>query len=247
MENVQLQFLGSGDAFGSGGRLQSCLLVNAGELCFLVDCGATAVIAMRRYGVDPNGVRTVVLTHLHGDHFAGIPFLVLDAQLVSRRTGPLTVAGPKGTAQRVTDLMEVMFPGSSKVSRKFDLEFVEIEAKGSRTVNGIAITAETAVHPSGADSLMLRIGAAGKTIACTGDTEWTDGLISIAQNADVLIAEGYTFDKKVKFHLDYATIMEKKAALRAKRIVLNHRGADMVTRDAPAGVEFADDGMVIEL
>jgi ribonuclease BN (tRNA processing enzyme) len=93
---MELRVLGCGDAFGSGGRFNTCFHVETSATRFLIDCGASALIAMRRFGVEPNGVETVFLTHLHGDHFGGLPFLILDAQLVSRRTAPLTIAGPPG-------------------------------------------------------------------------------------------------------------------------------------------------------
>jgi ribonuclease BN (tRNA processing enzyme) len=88
---MELQFLGSGDAFGSGGRFQTCFHVTAASTRFLVDCGASSLVAIRRFGVDPNGIDAVFVTHLHGDHFGGLPFLILDAQFVSRRDKPLTL------------------------------------------------------------------------------------------------------------------------------------------------------------
>ena len=115
---VQVRFLGSGDAFGSGGRLQSCILVNHPGGRFLIDCGASAMISIRRFEVDPNSINGVFLTHLHGDHFGGLPFLILAAQLVSRRTAPLFVAGPPGLSRRLPAAMEAYFPGSSGANRK---------------------------------------------------------------------------------------------------------------------------------
>src|SRR5260221_691992 len=101
---MRLQFLGSGDAFGSGGRFNTCFHVTAAATSFLVDCGASSLIAMRRFGVDPNRIATVFISHLHGDHFGGLPFLILDAQF-SRRLAPLTVAGPPGLRQRLAEAM----------------------------------------------------------------------------------------------------------------------------------------------
>ena len=98
--SVEIQFLGSGDAFGNGGRLQACIHVQTAETQFLLDCGASAVIGMKRFGVDPSRIDWILISHLHGDHFAGIPFLILDGQF-SRRTRPLRIAGPPGVAKRV--------------------------------------------------------------------------------------------------------------------------------------------------
>ena len=73
---MRLQFLGSGDAFGSGGRFNTCMLVESEFGAFLIDCGASSLIAMRKYGIDPNRIDTVFISHLHGDHFGGLPFLI---------------------------------------------------------------------------------------------------------------------------------------------------------------------------
>ena len=96
MEPVEVQFVGSGDAFGSGGRFQTCIALRARGDLFLVDFGASSLIAMQQLGIDPNDVSKILITHLHGDHFGGLPFLLLHAQHVSKRTAPLTIAGPPG-------------------------------------------------------------------------------------------------------------------------------------------------------
>ena len=74
------------------------------------------MVAIRKWGVEPNAVSTVLVSHLHGDHFAGLPFFLLDAQLVSRRTAPLLLAGPPGFEERLMIVMEAMFAGSTKVA-----------------------------------------------------------------------------------------------------------------------------------
>ena len=122
---LRLRFLGSGDAFPSGGRLQTCLCLDGPGGRILLDCGATALVAMKRAGIDPATVGWIFLTHLHGDHFGGVPFVVLDGQFARRET-PLVVAGPPGTPDRVTAAMEVLFPGSSRVARRFATDVVEL-------------------------------------------------------------------------------------------------------------------------
>jgi ribonuclease BN (tRNA processing enzyme) len=201
---MELSLLGSGDAFGSGGRFQACLHVRAGPRQLLVDCGASSLIAMRRFGVDPVGVDAVLLSHLHGDHFGGLPFLVLAGQF-GRRTAPLVVAGPPGVAARVGAAMEVLFPGSTGVARAFGLEFVELADRRETTVGGVRVTPYGVVHPSGAPAFALRLAGEGKVLACSGDTEWTEALVDVARGADLFVCEAYFFDKPVRYHLDYRT------------------------------------------
>jgi ribonuclease BN (tRNA processing enzyme) len=97
---IQLHFLGSGDAFGSGGRFQPCLRLQSGNDSILIDCGASSLSAMKREAMNQTEVGWVLISHLHGDHFAGVPFLILDGQF-SKRTRPLVVAGPPGIRKRV--------------------------------------------------------------------------------------------------------------------------------------------------
>lgn len=247
MGKIQVQFLGSGDAFGSGGRLQTCILVKVTQSQFLVDCGASSLIAMRRFGVDPNAIEMILLTHLHGDHFGGIPFFVLDAQFISKRTQALLIAGPAGTKKRVAEAMEVMFPGSSVAQQKFPIEFVELELERPHELGEITVTPYLVEHPSGAPPLALRIACDGRIITYLGDTEWTDTLIPAAKGADLLIAESYFFEKKVKFHLDFQTLIAHLDDLRPNRLIVTHMSQDMLGRLDTLGCEYAEDGKVVEI
>lgn len=244
---VRVRFLGSGDAFGSGGRLPTCIHIESGGVQFLLDCGPSCLPAMRLSNIDPNQVEMVVLTHLHGDHFGGLPFLILDAKLISRRTVPLTVVGPSGTEQRVYQAMEVLFPGSSGADRRFTLHFAELEPGRPFEQHGVRVTSFLADHASGAPALAVRVECGGKVIAYTGDTQWTDNLIPAGRGADLLIAECYFHHKKVKYHLDYETLMEHSGELGAKRLVLTHMSQDMLGALDEVDCEWACDGREFEV
>src|SRR5262245_47048521 len=123
---MKLTVVGCGDAFGSGGRLQTSYLVEAPNTRFLIDCGATILIGLNRLGVDPNSIETIFISHLHGDHYAGLVWWLVHAQHVGKRTAPLTAVGPPGIAARFEAAAEALFPGSSRVPRRFDLRFQEM-------------------------------------------------------------------------------------------------------------------------
>lgn len=171
---VTVTFAGCGDAFGSGGRFQACIHLRQASLAapVLLDCGATSLTALRRCGLDPGEIGAVFVSHLHGDHFGGLPFLILDGQF-SGRAAPLVIAGPAGTAQRLTAAMECLFPGSSQIRRKFQVSVVQLEPGRTTEVAGILVEAFPASHPSGAPALVLRLTLGGTVIAYTGDTAWT--------------------------------------------------------------------------
>ena len=241
---VALRFVGSGDAFGSGGRLQTCMHLSGGDGAVLIDCGTSSLIGMKRDGVDPGEVSAVLLSHLHVDHFGGVPFLILDAQF-SRRTRPLLVAGPPGVRERVETAMELFFPGSMAVPRRFSVEFVELAPRTPVRVGPAAVTAFPVVHPSGAPPHALRVEYGGRTIAYSGDTEWTESLLDAARDVDLFVCEAYTFDRPVKFHLDYKTVEAQAERLGARRIILTHMGREMLTREREARFERAHDGLVV--
>jgi ribonuclease BN (tRNA processing enzyme) len=246
MEQIEIQFLGSGDARGSGGRFQTCILVRSDGETLLIDCGASSLIAMNRFGVDPSSIDRIVISHLHGDHFGGIPFLVLDGQF-ARRTRPLLVAGPEGVEERVKASMEVFFPGSSKVERKFPLSFAELSPRRETTLGSLRVTPFEGVHPSGSSSLALRIHLAGRVISYSGDTEWTEGLLDAAREADLFICEAYYFEKKIKYHLDYRTILDQLPRLECRRIILTHMSQDLLSRLGEVRIDWAEDGKKVIL
>jgi ribonuclease BN (tRNA processing enzyme) len=202
---------------------------------------------MRKVGIDPNGVHTVFVSHLHGDHFGGLPFLVLDAQFYSRRTVPLTLVGPPGFRERFAQAMELFFPGSSSVERKFRTAIREIEAGQAATINGVDVTAFLVNHACGAPPFALRFACEGKVLAYTGDTEWTETLLDVGRDADILIAEALFYERKVRHHLDYATLKANLGRIGAKRVVLTHMGPEMLARLAYVPEEVAEDGKVVRI
>ena len=240
---MRLQILGCGDAFGSGGRFHTCFHVSAGSTSFLVDCGASALIAMRRFGVDPNTIQSVLISHLHGDHFGGLPFLLLDAQFVSRRTTPLTIAGPPTLPARLQALRETMFPGSTESDLGFQLDIIELEPQ----VNGVSVTPYPVRHPSGAPSYALRCQVEHQILCYSGDTEWVPVLIEAARGADVFIAECYTFDRKVPFHTSWVSLREHLQEIGAKRVLLTHMSTDMLEQVSIERAEMAWDGIILEI
>ena len=107
---MQLRFVGCGDALGSGGRFNTCFHVTGDRVNFLIDCGASSLPALKRLGIARGAIDLVLITHFHGDHFAGLPFLLLDAQF-TRRSRPLVIAGPQGIETRIDPFQNVLQHG----------------------------------------------------------------------------------------------------------------------------------------
>jgi ribonuclease BN (tRNA processing enzyme) len=244
---MQLQFVGCGDALGSGGRFNTCFHVTGNGVNFLIDCGASSLPALKRLGIARDEIDLILITHFHGDHFGGLPFLLLDAQF-TRRSRPLVIAGPQGIETKLANLMEALFEHSSKTKQRFNLSVVALEAEQSRTFGGVKVTPYPVVHgESGGPFLAYRIEAEGRVIAYSADTEWTDTLIPAARGADLFIAEAYYYDKVVKNHISLKTLEAHLPEINAKRLVLTHMSEDMLARLDKLPYTAAHDGMAVEL
>lgn len=252
---MRLTVLGSGDAFGSGGRLQTSFHVApTGGDAFLIDCGVTSLIGLDRAGLQANQVATIFITHLHGDHFGGLIWWLLHGQHVARRTVPLTVAGPPGIGDRFRAAAEALYPGALAVPPRFEMKFVEIEAGVATEVDGVTVTAYPVRHPSGAPSYALRLtageGQGRRTIAYSGDTEWVESLVEAARGADLFITECYAYDAAARYHLSWCEIARELPRLEASRVLLTHMGTAMLAqRHEISGPRLvvAEDGQVIDL
>jgi ribonuclease BN (tRNA processing enzyme) len=244
---MQLRFVGCGDAFGSGGRFNTCFHVSGEGINFLIDCGASSLPALKRQGIARDEIDLVLITHFHGDHFAGLPFLLLDAQF-TRRSRPLVIAGPEGIKARLTQAMEVMFEHSSQTKLHFDLSVVALKPETTRSFGAVNVTPFAVVHgASGGPFLAYRIEAEGRVIAYSADTEWTETLVPAARDADLFIAEAYYYDRIVKNHLSLKTLEAHLPKIKAKRLILTHMSDDMLDRLDTLGYTAASDGMVVVL
>jgi ribonuclease BN (tRNA processing enzyme) len=242
---MQLRFVGCGDAFGSGGRCNTCFHVTGDAVNFLIDCGASSLPALKRQDIARDDIDLILITHFHGDHFGGLPFLLLDAQF-SRRTRPLVIAGPEGIEARLAQVMEASFENSSKTKQRFDLDIVTLLPVTTARFGEVSVTPFPVVHgESGGPFLAYRIEAEGRIIAYTADTEWTETLVPLGHDADLLIAESYTFDRPVKNHLSLKALEARLADIKPKRLILTHMSEDMLGRAVP--FETASDGLTIEI
>ncbi len=250
MSSVFVRILGCGDAFCSGGRLQTCFHIGSARFDMLLDCGSTVLLAMQQQNIDPSTIDAILLSHLHGDHFGGVPFFLMHAQFVARRKKPLTILGPLGTERRIVDTLNVLFPDLGEVAWCFPLHFIELQADHQETVDDVRIFPHLVDHPSGAPSLAFRLEIDGKALAFSGDTRWTEALVEIADDVDLLIAECHSRKPNGVHHLDWQTLNEHEEDLRAKRILLTHMSQpmlDCLPKIDPGRFEFAEDGLVTTL
>ena len=243
---VQVTVLGSGDAFGSGGRLNSSYLIESREATFIVDCGTTVLQGLKRSGIDPARIDFVCLSHLHGDHFGGVPFLFMDFLYESRRTRPITIYGPPGTEQRVCALFSALYQRQADEQMPYGVSIVELQA-GTKTIQGVSLETFAVPHVAELVCYGFRIGVGGKTILYSGDTGWTDDFITRTKDADLFICECSTFETRLNIHVSYPEIATRAAALGCRRLLLSHLGAEPLRHRDQITLELAEDAMVLSV
>lgn len=245
--SVSVTFAGAGDAFNAAARCHACYFVRAATTSFLLDCGPTVLLGLKQAGLKAEAVDTVFLSHLHGDHFAGLPFLFLEWLYESPRARPVTVVGPRGTEQRVRELYRAMYRDLSERPMPFEVRYVEIDPGDRRRIGQVDLLPFRVPHQKTDVSLGFRLAVENKTITYSGDTGWTEELVVQARAADLFICECCFYESRVDYHLDYPRILENHRRFGCRRLVLTHIGSEVHAHRADLTLEIAYDGLVVDL
>ncbi|HUC48278.1 MAG TPA: MBL fold metallo-hydrolase [Xanthobacteraceae bacterium] len=245
---MHLQFVGCGDAFGTGGRFNTCFHLVGNNINALIDCGGSSLVGMNKLAIDRNAISTIFITHFHADHIGGLPFFILEANYVLKRKGALTIAGPPGLKSRFAEVMESAYPGTANLQLAFPLTLREVEIGKRNEIGNVQATPIRVVHDERAGPCLgYRCEAEGKIVSYSGDTQWTDAVIDIGRNADLFICEAYTRDKPINTHMALSALERHLPQIKPKRLILTHMSNDMLARRAEVPYESAEDGMIVEL
>jgi ribonuclease BN (tRNA processing enzyme) len=246
VSELGVTLIGTGDAFASGGRLQSSYVIDAGDARILMEAGPTLLAGLKRARIDPADIDFVLISHLHGDHFAGLPFLMLQYMWESPRKRMLTIAGPRRLEQRTRALFHNMYPGMNTHPLMRKVRFVELEAGRTARVGPARVATIRTPHTRPDVSLGFRVTAGGRSLAFSGDSGWTEELVDLSAGADLFLCEcTYFGSSHLDFHLNYPTIERNRGRFTARRIVLTHLGREVLERIDDVGMETADDLMKI--
>jgi ribonuclease BN (tRNA processing enzyme) len=242
---VTIRFLGSGDAVSSGGRFQACILASYDERRMLIDAGASSIVALKRAAIDPSTIDTIFVSHLHGDHFAGIPFVVLDGQFAHRKR-PLTIVGPVGSKGRIEGALINMYPGFGRDRPRFPIKYVELADGEAQEVERVRVAVWSVPHDPLSNPLAVRLSFGPISIGYSGDTAWTGALTEVAHGTELFICEAQTLEPKARIHLSYAEVLAHRHELGTARLVLTHLGSDVIAA-GDLELERAWDGMTIDI
>lgn len=243
----EVVFVGTSDAFGAGGRRQSAVLVRGPRGGALLDCGATTGGGLVELGVDRNEIDAILISHFHGDHFAGIPILLMAALYEDERRAPIRIAGPAGIEERVRTLAAAMGYAMEDRQWSFPIEFQELAAGASVEVGPMHVGAFQAYHQVHTMPHGLLVETGAERIAYSGDTGWFPELPARVGEADLFICECTYHTNDFEYHLNHAGLVARRSEFHCNRIILTHLGEEMAHRRGQAAFETADDRLVIRL
>ena len=245
---VTVTLFGTGDAFSSFGRSQSGYLIDAPGGRILLEAGPGLMQALKGGGVPTDSFDLLLISHLHGDHFAGLPFLILDYMWETPRKKVLTIAGPARLEERTWTLMRTMFPHFELDKIKHKLKFVVLEPGSSKRLGKFKVSAIRSPHTKPEISLSLRIDGGGKSIVFSGDSGWNDELVELSAGADLFICEcTYYESDNLTFHLNYPQLAANRDKFKVRRMVLTHLGREVLNHADEVALEMGYDGMKIRI
>jgi ribonuclease BN (tRNA processing enzyme) len=242
---VRVTFIGSGNAFADGGRSHACIHVGAPGVSLLLDCGGSSLPAIKRE-IDPEAIDAIAISHLHGDHFGGIPYLVIE-QHFAGRTAPLAIGGPRALPERLRAAESALYPDFFRKT-KIGFPIREIALGPAETeLGGALVSAFPVKHVAESDPHGLRIRLRDTLVAYSGDAVWSEDLVRLARGADLFICDASFFDRDDPSHVSYRTLMTQRDKLECRRIVLTHLGAETLARIGELELEHAVDGTVFDV
>lgn len=242
-----LTCLGTSDAFGSAGRHCAGYLLDTAQGCILLDAGPSVLGALKSQQRRPIEVDAVVLSHLHGDHFGGVAFLILEFCYEAPRDRPLLVVGPPDTERRVFELYHALYAEMRGKPLPFELRFLEMMDGSAQEVMDARVESFRVPHQDTALSLGYRVRASGASVTYSGDTAWTPDLLRHSSGTNLFVCECTTFDSEVPRHVRYLDIAANRRRFDCERLLLTHLGREMRARSGEIPDELANDGLKIVL
>jgi ribonuclease BN (tRNA processing enzyme) len=244
---VRITVLGAADAFCSAGHLNATYLFETARSTFLVDCGPTVLAAMKRRGLDTARIDFVVISHLHGDHFGGLPFLLLEYMYERPRTRPLVVLGPPGIEERVWTVFRALYADVERGGLDFALRFEELVPECPASIADLRVLPVRVPHQVADVALALQLEIDGKRVLYSGDSPWIDRFVELAAGADLFLCECTAYETSMGRHICYRELEPLLPKLGCRRLVLIHLGREMRAHAAEIAAECAVEDMVITL
>ena len=212
----------------------------------MLECGPGVLAGVKRMGIPSDAPDAVLVSHLHGDHFGGIPFLFLEYLFENPRQRPLVIAGPPTILERSFALYSALYRELQSFELPFEIKVIELHPGSRITLAGFEVEAFRVTHNAEPFSLGYRIADSKSTLLFSGDSAWNEDFVEKSRGVDLFLCECCTMEPTVPMHTSYQELLANRDRLECKRLLLTHLGAD-VRSARQFKFERAVDGTIIDL
>lgn len=242
---MKIEFVGT----GSIGALQSsaCTLIDDK---LLVDVPNGIIKRLKQTGHEISKIENCIITHLHGDHFADIPFLILDRFFYNVQT-PINIYGPKGIENRVKDLFEILFPGEyNKVQEVGKVQFVEFEKMEHQILESeYYITSFEVEHGNCKPAYGYIVEKDNKKVGFSGDSKYCEAIDTIIQQSEISVLDMSFIEGRIA-HMGLEDILKIMEKYPNKKIATTHMQDYVREQAKEKNIEnliIPDDGEIINI
>ena len=197
---MKIVFLGVGEACDETLPNTSIWVQAEGSgqrISVLLDCGFTVPSLYWQQTQDPDELDGLYISHFHGDHFFGVPALILRFW-ETKRSKPLLIIGQSGIRELIQRTMELAYPGFlQKLSYPLQFEVIEADA---HPVDILGLTWSFAETGHGQRDLAVRISNSHQSLFYSGDGLPTEATLHLAKRCDIIIHEAFDLEPKVPGH-----------------------------------------------
>lgn len=244
---MSVRILGSGSPGYNVERGEASVLLRAGTNTILIDMGNGTIGALSKAGVKVNEITSFFLTHHHIDHEAEI-FQLLISALIGKKAP--NIVGPSGI-KKLCDFVISFYEKDILYRRNAigtsslipTLEIKEVGASENFTQGSLLVKTASVNHTI--ETIAYRFEFEGKSVVVSGDLYYSESLIALANNADLLIIDGgavsaavnstekksqgntsssgaLTASSEIKSHSSFDEVISMVALSKVKKVVFTH-------------------------
>lgn len=215
---MKVNIVGSGSI---GSSFMSASLIIDDHI--LVDAPNGIIKYLKHLDYDILKIDTIIITHLHGDHFFDLPFLMLGKYFNHDKT-LIKVICPYGTTKKIQKLFRLGFPYDfRKVMENINIEFIEHKGRNNIILDdNIKIKSINVKHGTMKPCFGYIININGKTVGFSGDSSYCNAIDKIVEASDVSILDMSLKENGDKSHMGFLDIKEICKKYPNKKIVATH-------------------------
>lgn len=243
---MKIKMIGTGAVYAKENN-SSCLVDDK----ILIDCGNGIFKALLKQNISINDLDTLLITHIHGDHFLDLPFLILQRSVFPSET-KLNIYGPVGLEKTYEQIMNLIYSDIKDlklIKNKANISFIEFDSLDNQEIcPGYFATSYNVLHGNFSPSYGFTIKHKNKTLGLSGDSAYCENIEKIVQISDISILDT-TFINGTSGHMG-AHDIEKLANTYNKRIIPTHlspSSKEYLIKNKINNIIVLNDGEIIKI